>query len=111
MDIGNVDVHCFVYLLYAKRNEAGHFLHEKSFLGIPFEVELFIRRRYNLGKLEFVCECRRYEFCRYYLVRRQHCECVVEIYPEKYYLYKYTMFKDFVERTDYDDSPKSGDFE
>lgn len=32
-------------------------------------------------------------------------------YPEKYYLYKYTMFKDFVERTDYDDSPKSGDFE
>ena len=30
-------------------------------------------------------------------------------YPEKYYLYKYTMFKDFVERTDYDDSPKSGD--
>ncbi len=32
-------------------------------------------------------------------------------YPDKYYLYKYTMFKDFVERTDYDDVPKSGDFE
>lgn len=32
-------------------------------------------------------------------------------YPEKYYLYKYTMFKDFVEHTDCDDSPKSGDIE
>lgn len=32
-------------------------------------------------------------------------------YPEKYYLYKYTMFKDFVERTDYDDTPKSGRIE
>lgn len=29
-------------------------------------------------------------------------------YPEKYYLYKYTMFKDFVERIDYDETPKSG---
>ena len=27
-------------------------------------------------------------------------------YPEKYYLYKYTMFKDFVERIDYDEAPK-----
>ena len=32
-------------------------------------------------------------------------------YPDKYYLYKFTMFKDFVERTDYDNSPKSGDIE
>ena len=31
-------------------------------------------------------------------------------YPNKYYLYKYTMFKDFVERTNYDDAPKSGEF-
>lgn len=32
-------------------------------------------------------------------------------YPEKYYLYKYTMFKDFVEYIDYDEAPKSGDIE
>lgn len=32
-------------------------------------------------------------------------------YPEKYYLYKYTMFKDFVERIDYDEAPKSGEIE
>lgn len=32
-------------------------------------------------------------------------------YPEKYYLYKYTMFKDFVELIDYDDTPKSGEIE
>lgn len=29
-------------------------------------------------------------------------------YPETYYLYKYTMFKDFVEYVDYDTPPKSG---
>lgn len=32
-------------------------------------------------------------------------------YPEKYYLYKYTMFKDFVERIDYDEAPQSGEIE
>mgnify|MGYP007064565832 CR=1 FL=1 len=32
-------------------------------------------------------------------------------YPEKYYLYKYTMFKDFVERINYDEAPKSGEIE
>lgn len=32
-------------------------------------------------------------------------------YPDKYYLYKYNMFKAFVERTDYDYIPKSGDVE
>lgn len=32
-------------------------------------------------------------------------------YPDKYYLYKYNMFKSFVERTDYDYIPKSGDVE
>lgn len=32
-------------------------------------------------------------------------------YPDKYYLYKYTMFKDFVERTNYDETPKSGEIE
>lgn len=32
-------------------------------------------------------------------------------YPEKYYLYKYTMFKDFVERIDYDEASKSGEIE
>lgn len=32
-------------------------------------------------------------------------------YPDKFYLYKYNMFKAFVERTDYDYIPKSGDVE
>lgn len=32
-------------------------------------------------------------------------------YPEKYYFYKYTMFKDFVERIDYDEAPQSGEIE
>lgn len=32
-------------------------------------------------------------------------------YPEKYYLYKFTMFKDFVEYIDYDTAPKSGHIE
>lgn len=32
-------------------------------------------------------------------------------YPEKYYLYKYTMFRDFVEYIDYDEIPVNGKFE
>lgn len=32
-------------------------------------------------------------------------------YPEKYYLYKYNMFKKFIERTDYDYIPQSGDIQ
>ena len=32
-------------------------------------------------------------------------------YPEKYYLYKYTMFKDFVNYIEYDEHPKSGHIE
>lgn len=32
-------------------------------------------------------------------------------YPEKYYLYKYTMFKDFVNYIEYDEPPKSGHIE
>ena len=32
-------------------------------------------------------------------------------FPEKYYLYKFTMFKDFVKHIDYDEIPKSGEIE
>jgi len=32
-------------------------------------------------------------------------------YPQKYYLYKYTMFKDFVELVDYDETPKIGEID
>ena len=32
-------------------------------------------------------------------------------FPEKYYLYKFTMFKDFVQRISYDEIPKSGEIE
>ena len=32
-------------------------------------------------------------------------------FPEKYYLYKFTMFKDFVKFVDYDSAPKSGQIE
>lgn len=32
-------------------------------------------------------------------------------FPDKYYLYKYTMFQKFVEQTDYDETPKKGEIE